>query len=781
MLKFFTSDLRRNLIKLLCLTIGLSIGMLLVARVYFDKTYDTFFDDADRTYVLCFTIERDGEFEKDYTVSGGYAPAVQRDIPQVEKATRFRDISGNINIVLEDGRGLTVENVCLADSNFFEIFNVPVTGGNPNEVLATRNQCVIPRSYAEKIGGDVIGATFKAPYYSETETFTIGAVYDDFPLNSTIPDAFYISMESFPDYTAGRDWLFGNDIYHSYFRLAPGATLDDVLPSLKGIAEKNVDEVFLREYHMNVIADELTSYYSSLDTIRIMDWMFMLLATILLVSAGLNFLLIVVGQAGKRSKEMAVRKCYGTSDLRIFGRVMGESVFFLASSVILAVLLVFSFPDLCQRLLGFTPAQLFTTGNVWIAIICVCLILLFLTGIIPAWIYCRTPVATAFRDNFRSRRVWKLALLSIQFFASGVLICLLVLIGRQYNMIANLDQGYKYDNVAFLYLKGTKQKARSEFVSTLRNLSCVEDVTTSDDLIGYFCSGNNVWIDGNPDKVVNVADNYDVNANFFDFMGMEFLQGETFTAESDSTINQVVVEEAFIDVLKTLTGEDKDYIVGSSFAITEHGNIYTICGVVNDIRRGDLYNVDKRAGVWFPTKKTLRTMYIRLTEASPENLAAVQEAVDSFFPDSELEVTTLKSLKDDSFAPIRDFRTSVLIAGVAILLIAFIGLIGYTGDEVNRRAKETAIRKVAGTPAGRIVSLFVRNILTVAVPALVAGVAVAMLAGREWLSQFAEQVSLSPFVMILCAIVLLLVITAVVVINTVGVASSNPVDHLRDE
>ena len=42
-----------------------------------------------------------------------------------------------------------------------------------------------------------------------------------------------------------------------------------------------------------------------------------------------------------------------------------------------------------------------------------------------------------------------------------------------------------------------------------------------------------------------------------------------------------------------------------------------------------------------------------------------------------------------------------MIVGITIILLALIGLIGYVGDEVNRRAKEIAIRKVNGTDAWR--------------------------------------------------------------------------------
>ena len=782
MFKFFTSDLRRNIIKILCLSIGLSIGLLLMARVYFDKSYDTFFKDADRIYKLYDTMERDGVFERDPTIPGGFAPLFKKDIPQVELATRFFNVVGDMPFVLEDGRKLRMQNLCLADENLFEMFDIPVTGGDPKTLLLTEGQCIIPRSMALKIGGDVIGMTFTIPTVSDDRKYTIGGIYDDIPLNSSIPNAFYFSMSSMPDYSHGRDGVMGNDIYDGYIRLIPGATLRDINPGIEKIVEENIDKEYRDSFKLAVVADKFTDFYAAQKDITTMDWMLMLLAVILLLSSGLNFLLIVIGQVGKRSKEMAVRKCYGTSNVQIFGRVIGESIFYLVVSLAIGILVVFCFPELCARLLGYTPGQLFTTGNVWIVILGVCLVILILTGVIPAWIYCRTPVASAFRGNLQSRRGWKMALLSIQFFSTGVLMCLLVLIVRQYRMVTDVDNGYDDDNVAWVYLSGTKMSGRNMLVSELQNLSCVKDVSTARGLIGGGASGNHVWMTGNTGNMINVADKYSVNANFFDMMGMEFIQGETFSARADSTINQVIVEKAFIDVVKKLTGDDSDYIVGKSFQITEHGlSYYTICGVVNDVRRGNLTNIDSRAGVWFPSSKSLRSVYVKLDAATPENMALLQATIDKVFPDSDNYIVTLKSEIDSNLDPIRNFATSVMIAGIAILFIALIGLVGYTGDEVQRRSKEIAIRKVTGTSARQIVTLFIRNILTVAVPSLVLGGAVAMIAGRKWLSQFAEQVSLSPISMILCLIILLLVITGVVAYNTMGVATSNPVDHLRNE
>ena len=63
-MKFFTSDLRRNLTKILCLTLGMAMGFLLVAKVYFEQTYDSFFPDSDRIYMVTQNSEYNGEYSE---------------------------------------------------------------------------------------------------------------------------------------------------------------------------------------------------------------------------------------------------------------------------------------------------------------------------------------------------------------------------------------------------------------------------------------------------------------------------------------------------------------------------------------------------------------------------------------------------------------------------------------------------------------------------------------------------------------------------------------------
>ncbi len=517
-----------------------------------------------------------------------------------------------------------------------------------------------------------------------------------------------------------------------------------------------------------------------------MSWMLGVLAFMILICSGLNYLLIVISQLAARGKEMAIRKCYGTDGRKIFSIVMKESLFFLLISIGLAILISFSFSELSKETLGYSPRELFSTGRVWIIEGIVCLVLLIITGILPSIIYSRTPVAYAFRPISNGSKAWKLILLAIQFFATGMIFCLLVLVGRQYSMVGNLDLGLDYKNIGIFYHYPLSDEKTASLIKELEKLPFVEGVSTADRDPSYPGSGNNMWTEGQDENQVNIAEMEYLNPNFFEVMGIKFLQGRTFSENADSSINEVVVDERMIEVLHKYFGETDTDIIGKHLYITGHEHLsipFTIVGVIGNVHRGGFENerVDIRAAAYFPSKSARGNVFVRFSELTTENLNEVQKVIDSFCDTGDIYITPYKIRIDSKRSDIKKFGTSVMLVGFITILIALVGLIGYVADEVNRRSKEIAIRKVNGTPSKKIVRLFCIDVLKVALPSLLLGGAAAMIVGQRWLSQFTDRVSLSPLSMIACLLLLLVLIMAVVIINTLRVARSNPIDHLRSE
>ena len=183
----------------------------------------------------------------------------------------------------------------------------------------------------------------------------------------------------------------------------------------------------------------------------------------------------------------------------------------------------------------------------------------------------------------------------------------------------------------------------------------------------------------------------------------------------------------------------------------------------------------------FPSSWIESNLYIRFNRLDAETLAQAQAVVDRLLPDNDLYVLPFRMRIESLNDPVRTFGTSVLIAGMAVMLITLIGLVGYTSDEVRRRAKEIAIRKVNGTSTGSILRMFCSDILKVALPSLLLGGVAAVIVARRWLAQFTDQVPLSPGIMVGCILGAVVLLLAVVVLNALSVARSNPVEYLRTD
>lgn len=789
MLRFLTSDLRRNITKTVCLTLGLSIGFMLVAKIFVEKTFDMFYPAADRTYFIAESVEKDGEYKEYNQVPGGIAPSLLEYCPQIEAATRHTFLSGSNRITLEDRRTFEIQGIILADSAFLDVLPRHIIAGNPKEALEVERQCMIPRSLAEKIGGDVVGLTFTVADFSPDYKILIAGVFDDYPINSSVQNQIMLSLSSIGSFMGdGRMNMIGNDRYLGFVRLAEGADTTGLAANIKRMLYDKINKDEVDAYNFNVHLRPLHDFHSKVGPSSTLLNVLAILAVVILISASLNYLLIVIGQMGSRFREMAIRKCYGTSATAIFMRVMGESLFFLMVSVFLAVLIVLVINPACERILGYSAAEMLTAPGVWAIELGVCAILFIITGVIPAWMYCRTPVAHVFHRSAGGSRIWKLALLAVQFFATGLLVCLLVLVMREYHHLSHVDRGYDVDNIGVVNIRRCPD--RQGIVNRLRSLACVEGVATTQEEFSEYPSGNNVW---NPDDKsefpnnINVGCLYLANPEVMEVLGLRLIEGRNVEALNDSTAGEVIVDAGFRDVFAKL-GYPDDGIVGKTFHITEFSDkngpmLFTIAGVVAPIKRGyaEMNHTDTRAAVYFPASGYFNNVYIRFTELNPSTLAQAQALIDEIMPEAETLVVPFRTIIDAKNEGIRNFGDSVMIAGIAVLLIALIGLIGFSSDEVQRRAREIAIRKVNGTNTSGILRIFCIEITKVALPSLLLGGAAAMIIGRRWLTQFTDQVPLSPLTTALSLIVIFAVLIAVVALNSLKVARSNPVDYLRAE
>ena len=772
---------QHNWTKILCLAVGLAAGVVLIGKVGLEQSWDDFFPENDRIYIVCEDAIINGEYDHYAQTAGAVAPGLKRYCPQVEAATRYTYFLGDALVLTDDDKRVRA-NFALVDSCFFDVFPFRIIAGDPKQVLSQVEYCMVPQSLAEKLGGDVVG---KKIYYSKRGGWelTIGGVYEDIPLNSKLNGLeIMVAMPTISEimWDGTENWV-GNDRYQGYVRLAEGTTPDDLKPLIEKMEQENIPEEEMKkagvELHFSLAP--LKDYHTKDENTRRMTWILSLLAVVLIGCAVLNYLLLVVGGISRRAREMAVRKCYGAGSRDLYGKVMAESVVHLLLSLALAAGLLYAVKDTVGQITGAPLDVLLLAGNnVWM-ITLTSIVVLLITGLVPGWIYTHIPVAVAFKNYSQSHRLWKLLLLGLQFASATFLIVLLAVVGRQYTLMVNDRPGYDYATLGMIEGRDLSGKERQLVVDELRKLSVVKGVTAANRMLTDSQSGDNVFLPDDERMYLNVADLYWMGDGYFDVMGIPVVSGRTFTEQTD-TLREVMVSRRFEERMKELAGWDQ--AVGKQLKVTSFDDYHTIVGVYEDPRIGSITMPDTRPSVCFYSQRPEYLHYVLVRFHSMDGMEAVNNCLRELIPDNpDIVVTPYSLIMTELYTDAHRFRTTVMIGGVVALLIALIGLIGYLAGEIGRRQKEIAIRKVNGARTADVLRLFVADILRVALPAIAIGAVGAGFIARQWLEQFSEKTTLSPLLFAGCALLVLAVILTVVCIGCHRVATGNPVDYLKNE
>lgn len=174
-------------------------------------------------------------------------------------------------------------------------------------------------------------------------------------------------------------------------------------------------------------------------------------------------------------------------------------------------------------------------------------------------------------------------------------------------------------------------------------------------------------------------------------------------------------------------------------------------------------------------------LIVRLHEMSPQALAALQRKIEEYPSGNNHALKVYDEQLGPVLFEIRSFRNIVFSVSAITLLIALMGLVGYLGDEMRRRSKEIALRKVNGASIRDILLLLSRDVLWVAVPSVVVGALASRWCADFLVDNFVERVTLHWWLFALCGAVVLLIVCAVQLVRTWRIANANPIDMIKTE
>ena len=687
-----------NVIKVLSLTLGLGVGLILFARVAFELSFDTFFDQVEDLYSVHvrYNDDKTGEEDGSRILFAPIPEALRQEFPEIQYATVCRRRYG---AVLYHGEDRFKPRLMMADSLFFRTMGIKVLRGD-DRLLGIEDQVFLSEKMAERIFGkeDPIG---KQLLYGKNYPYTVVGIFRDIPENSHLrfdAVASFINMKT--QFGAYAGWG-ADDSYLGYIRLKPGVFPEQINQKIPALLPKYIDVERERKqgFDMELYIKPVSEIYTQSTEVKRMVVIMSVLAFALLFVAAMNYILNSVSSLPIRARSVGVHKCNGASSKDIFNMFLFETAALFVVALVCMALLLFAFREYVADMAAVpTLGTLLNAQTIWLPAIMI-LAIFILSALLPARLFSVIPVTQVFRVSTSGKQGWKRSLLFIQFGGIAFVITLLVIVLLQYDRLMNNDLGYDPENIVYAPLNNMDDQKAAKLTAEFKKLPYVTatGLSSMDILSGY---GGFPILDNEKNWLFTARQvNYD--ADYLSLMKIPLLEGQPLKGDGDILVN--------------------------------------------------------------------------------EYLREMNDKIAELFPNEDVGFTVLKTIIESQYEGTRHFRDGVFVASIAILLITLMGLLGYITDEMHRRSKEIAIRKVNGATAPNILRLLSKDVLITAFPAILLGVIASRVVGESWLRQFADKIPLTVFIFISTALLVLAIIWGCVILKSWNIANENPVRSIKNE
>lgn len=265
-----------------------------------------------------------------------------------------------------------------------------------------------------------------------------------------------------------------------------------------------------------------------------------------------------------------------------------------------------------------------------------------------------------------------------------------------------------------------------------------------------------------------------VDADYLATMKMELIAGENFE-RGDTDEHKVVVSEEAIRLWGIPDALDA---IGQK--INLWGGQRTIIGVIKNFHQSSPKS-PYLPMIFMHTEGRNKLASIRVAQSDmQENIEVVRSTYQAVFPDSPFEYFFLDQEFDKQFRSEEQFQQVFGTLTLFAVLISCLGLFGLVSFSVANRTKEIGIRKVLGASAAQIVALVSRDFVGLVLVAISLSTLVTYFLIRIWLERYAFRIDLTPGLFVAPIVAVLVLSLLTIVVRTLGVSLSNPVDALKE-
>ncbi len=777
------------------LAIGIAVCFIILLFVQDELGYDRFNTNANRIFRVVFKADINGGKIFEAMVMPPTAQTLKNDYPEVEEATRLRDMGKPKvtfgNKVFKEG------TFAFADANIFKVFTLPLIKGDAKTALLQTNSVVITAEMAKKYfgGEEPIG---KVLTLNNNKLYKVTGVIAPIPTNSHFHFDLFGSMQSLPD-AKDPNWMSSN--YFTYLLLKDGYDYKKLEAKMPALIEKYMGPQIVQTLGMTLSqfrtkGNSLGFALQPLTDIHLRSnsnyelepggdikyvYIFSAIAVFVLLIACINFINLSTASASKRAKEVGVRKVMGSDKTELIKQFLLESVLLTFIALFIAFLLVQLALPVFNQLSG-KSLSLSYALKPWAAFIGMGLFVGVLAGIYPAFYLSSLKPISIIKGKLGTANKsmgLRSGLVVFQFFISVSLIISTLVVYQQMQFIHNKKLGYNKEQLLVLPNSGALGKNEQLFKEEMLKDPRVVNATVS----GYKPAGptnnNNslAYPEGKENQMMKTL-RYDVDEQYLPTFEMQLAAGRNFSKAFATDSSAIIVNEAAVKAFGLTNKSIGQSITWATGHTGEKVN-YHIIGVVKDFNFKSLHEqVTPLLMVLNPGSGLI--FKVRTGDVSGL-LKTMKQQWEKFNVDEPFTYSFMDELYNKTYSAEEKTGKILNIFTSLTIFVACLGLFGLAIYTTEQRTKEIGIRKVLGASVLQITNMLSKDFLKLVLIACVIAFPLSYWLMQKWLQDFAYRIQIGWWVFALAALIALVIALATVSFQAVKAALANPVKSLRAE
>jgi len=780
-----------SIIKILGLSIGLMVCMLIFLYTRDEISYDQFHENKAQLYRIIQTWQ----FGKDPVQTMGITNSIvgesfAKEIPEVQQYVRVNGVA----VTVKKNNEVLTENPLFVDDNFFSVFTFPLLEGSKRTALKDPHAVVLSKDMAKKYFGttDVIGNTMQIKIDTAFENFTVTAVAENSPQNSTLKAGMLLPYKFYEKYNSNTGWFGGS--LNTFLMLSPQANIKMVESKMQAMFDKNTKEQLAKAKEEQGVAVKIKLGLQALTDIHLStqagpdngmtdgsnpaySYILTCIAVFILIIACINFINLAVAQSLKRSKEIGIRKVAGSTRRQLIKQFLTESflvsVIAFSIAIVLTIVILPFFNELANKKLSLSYLS---DGYLYAGYFMLLLVTSFIAGFYPSLVLSAfKPVKVLYsRQKLMGKNYFIKSLVVLQFALAIFLIIGTIAVNSQLNFILHADLGYDSKNLVRIDIPVNKSsdKLPRLFKNELENKDNILSVAARNggrSISGVKANGKSIIIEKNK-----------IEENFLAAFKIPVIAGRNFSGDypSDST-HAVIVNESFV---KEAGWRVNDAVGKTITYMDDTKGTATIVGVIKNYHFTSLK--EKITPELFSMEPAFNygQIWVRINPANvPQTLALIQDTYKKLVPYFPYSYQFMDDINAQNYETETKWKQIISIASGLFVFISCIGLLGLVILSIEQRTKEIGIRKVLGAAVSRIIVLISKEFIILISIAFVVAVPVGYYFVNKWLQDFAYRIGIGWWMFALAAMLVIAVALLTMSFQAIKAATENPVKSLRTE